>query len=473
MFDPTIARFTSEDPMGFDAGDPNLYRYTGNDPTNATDPSGQYILTDSEAQAEAICVYINHLTGVFLNNPHPIKIPAGQPGAGKWMIQAVFAGDPRAGIPADPRFAPLATHWDNNSNAPRIEDNPQQGIDWTTRWHRHLLLGAVLSTSGINVYIPTSADVIKKWGDNDEGIKAWLILPTDDTAERNAAARKQAQQAGKPEPAVIPFLNIGSWAGADLQAPIPTGDPIHMSLSNLARTAASYGTTTGNAFEMFFFAGTGEQTIIDLNVAGLGKVRVSDNAIEALVKYGKTQPLGPVPLAQRHYYETPIFPGDEVIHDLTKDAKDGDIAKAVNAAKEAHKLGRKIVIVGWSRGAVRAIRMAAELSPDVPVEYLGLIDPVSTAYTGFEGDWANVYPNVKRLYYSYKDTKWLEEKGAWYDKITDLNGGPLQNAGFTWELRESQIRKNEFPGNHMEKSAGTIQKMQLDAREHGIPLPIP
>jgi hypothetical protein len=40
MFDPTIARFTSEDPMGFDAGDPNLYRYTGNDPTNATDPSG-------------------------------------------------------------------------------------------------------------------------------------------------------------------------------------------------------------------------------------------------------------------------------------------------------------------------------------------------------------------------------------------------------------------------------------------------
>jgi len=30
----------SQDPIGFDAGDANLYRYVGNHPTNATDPSG-------------------------------------------------------------------------------------------------------------------------------------------------------------------------------------------------------------------------------------------------------------------------------------------------------------------------------------------------------------------------------------------------------------------------------------------------
>lgn len=30
----------SLDPLGFDAGDPNLYRYVGNSPTNATDPTG-------------------------------------------------------------------------------------------------------------------------------------------------------------------------------------------------------------------------------------------------------------------------------------------------------------------------------------------------------------------------------------------------------------------------------------------------
>jgi RHS repeat-associated protein len=42
-YDPTIGRWTSQDPLGFDAGDPNLYRYVRNDPTNATDPSGLII----------------------------------------------------------------------------------------------------------------------------------------------------------------------------------------------------------------------------------------------------------------------------------------------------------------------------------------------------------------------------------------------------------------------------------------------
>lgn len=40
MYDPTIGRWISEDPIGFTAGDPNLYRYVGNSPTNFTDPSG-------------------------------------------------------------------------------------------------------------------------------------------------------------------------------------------------------------------------------------------------------------------------------------------------------------------------------------------------------------------------------------------------------------------------------------------------
>jgi hypothetical protein len=42
VFDPTVGRFFQEDPMGFDAGDPNLYRYVGNDPANNTDPTGMY-----------------------------------------------------------------------------------------------------------------------------------------------------------------------------------------------------------------------------------------------------------------------------------------------------------------------------------------------------------------------------------------------------------------------------------------------
>jgi hypothetical protein len=40
MFDPKIGRWTSQDPIGFEAGDPNLYRYVGNNPSNDVDPTG-------------------------------------------------------------------------------------------------------------------------------------------------------------------------------------------------------------------------------------------------------------------------------------------------------------------------------------------------------------------------------------------------------------------------------------------------
>ena len=42
MYDPTIGRWLSEDPIGFEGGDANLYRYVGNQPTQHTDPSGLF-----------------------------------------------------------------------------------------------------------------------------------------------------------------------------------------------------------------------------------------------------------------------------------------------------------------------------------------------------------------------------------------------------------------------------------------------
>ena len=39
-YDPTTGTFISQDPTGFSAGDSNLYRYTGNSPTDRTDPTG-------------------------------------------------------------------------------------------------------------------------------------------------------------------------------------------------------------------------------------------------------------------------------------------------------------------------------------------------------------------------------------------------------------------------------------------------
>jgi hypothetical protein len=40
MYNPSIGRWMEEDPIDFKAGDADKYRYTGNNPTDATDPSG-------------------------------------------------------------------------------------------------------------------------------------------------------------------------------------------------------------------------------------------------------------------------------------------------------------------------------------------------------------------------------------------------------------------------------------------------
>jgi RHS repeat-associated protein len=45
-YDPASGRWLSPDPSGFGGGDANLYRYAGNDPTDATDPSGLWAWVD-------------------------------------------------------------------------------------------------------------------------------------------------------------------------------------------------------------------------------------------------------------------------------------------------------------------------------------------------------------------------------------------------------------------------------------------
>jgi RHS repeat-associated protein len=42
MYDPATGRWTSQDPIGFAAGQANLYQYVGNGPTDGTDPTGEF-----------------------------------------------------------------------------------------------------------------------------------------------------------------------------------------------------------------------------------------------------------------------------------------------------------------------------------------------------------------------------------------------------------------------------------------------
>ena len=52
-YDPALGQFLQQDPIGFAAGDLNLYAYVENDPFNATDPSGLSLSPEGGASSQA------------------------------------------------------------------------------------------------------------------------------------------------------------------------------------------------------------------------------------------------------------------------------------------------------------------------------------------------------------------------------------------------------------------------------------
>jgi RHS repeat-associated protein len=62
-YDSKVGRFISEDPIGFSAGDTNLYRYVGNNSTNYTDPTGTLI----SGWAEDLLLGADQLAAGFAN----------------------------------------------------------------------------------------------------------------------------------------------------------------------------------------------------------------------------------------------------------------------------------------------------------------------------------------------------------------------------------------------------------------------
>ena len=70
-YDPTIGRFISEDPIAFDSGDTNLYRYVGNSPTDFTDPFGLQGIKTGYAPQRWPVRTAPWNTIVFIGPPHP------------------------------------------------------------------------------------------------------------------------------------------------------------------------------------------------------------------------------------------------------------------------------------------------------------------------------------------------------------------------------------------------------------------
>jgi RHS repeat-associated protein len=71
-YDPRAGRWMSQDPLGFDAGDSNLYRYVNNNPISGFDPSGMVLIGNRETSTKDIREWLaNSGKGFFSKEAGP------------------------------------------------------------------------------------------------------------------------------------------------------------------------------------------------------------------------------------------------------------------------------------------------------------------------------------------------------------------------------------------------------------------
>jgi len=66
-YNPSLMQWMSPDPIGYDGGDVNLYRFVGNDPVNRVDPSGLISLNPIAAYQQAYEDFVCSKPGGCLN----------------------------------------------------------------------------------------------------------------------------------------------------------------------------------------------------------------------------------------------------------------------------------------------------------------------------------------------------------------------------------------------------------------------
>ena len=124
-YDAATQQWTSEDPLGLQPG-PNQRAFAENAPTDATDPSGRYIVASNIKQASAMAQYIYAISGTKVNAPRPI-------GDGRYVIDTLDPKDVKKG-------------WDGkswNTGASSIEEQKR----------RDLIMASISHGSGSNVMI--------------------------------------------------------------------------------------------------------------------------------------------------------------------------------------------------------------------------------------------------------------------------------------------------------------------------------
>ena len=97
MYDPSVGRFASEDPIGFLGGDVNLFGYVGGRPVEATDPSGLFAPAFAATIAGGVAgAYVDQLgTALFPCSPFAVGLASSL--ANALVVGAVGAGAVAAG----------------------------------------------------------------------------------------------------------------------------------------------------------------------------------------------------------------------------------------------------------------------------------------------------------------------------------------------------------------------------------------
>nr|WP_246562084.1 RHS repeat-associated core domain-containing protein [Geobacter grbiciae] len=113
-YDPSVGRFISEDPKGFDGGDVNLMAYTGNNPVMKTDPSGESGFTTG-FEGAGTAFGFGGTVGIYGNFAHD----SNKPWYKGWSSSVTFVAG--GGAAASVYGAAAGVHFSGN-NANNVSD---------------------------------------------------------------------------------------------------------------------------------------------------------------------------------------------------------------------------------------------------------------------------------------------------------------------------------------------------------------